>query len=339
MLYHPAVRAHCAQYAVVPAGHTAPIADGIEPPVAAVLASAISAMSMRTAAGLSAGETVLVQGATGVAGRLAVKIARLLGAGRIVATGRDDDALRQLAAIGADAVINTSADDADLVQAFRDHAGDGYDVVIDYLWGRPTELLTRALIPDSFAMPKATRLVQIGESAGPAIQLTADALRTSGLEIYGAARNMATGIAAAYQQVVDWVNMATGTRRLPAGRRRARRRTHHRRHHDAPQPDRAGVDPHRPPRHPPRHHPRLIGDPMNKLVSPLHDATHLVSGVPAHSDAPAVQRPHRTRVSPRLHKTGVRTGTAPIGTTKPRRASSSPGRTGSPDSSDTKNHR
>ncbi len=194
-----------AQYAVVPAGHTAPIADGIEPPIAAVLASAISAMSMRTAAGLSAGETVLVQGATGVAGRLAVKIARLLGAGRIVATGRDDDALRQLAALGADTVINTTADDADLVQAFRDHAGDGYDVVIDYLWGRPTELLTRALIPDSFAMPKATRLVQIGESAGPAIQLNADALRTSGLEIYGAARNMATGIAAAYQQVVDWV--------------------------------------------------------------------------------------------------------------------------------------
>jgi NADPH2:quinone reductase len=194
-----------AQYAVVPATHMAPIPEGINPAIAAVLSSAISAMSMRTAAGLSAGETVLVQGATGVAGRLAVKIARLLGAGRIVATGRNDDALRQLAALGAHAVINTAVDDADLVQAFRDNVGDGYDVVVDYLWGRPTELLTRALIPDSFAMPKLTRLVQIGESAGPAIQLTGDALRTSGLEIYGAGRNMATGMADAYQQVVDWV--------------------------------------------------------------------------------------------------------------------------------------
>jgi NADPH:quinone reductase-like Zn-dependent oxidoreductase len=194
-----------AQYAVVPATHVAPIPDGIAPEIAAVLASAISAMSMRTAAGLSVGETVLVQGATGVAGRLAVKIARLLGAGRIVATGRNDDALRQLVDLGADAVINTAVDDADLVQAFRDHVGDGYDVVIDYLWGRPTELLTRALTPDSFALPKPTRLVQIGESAAPAVQLTADAVRTSGLEIYGAARNMATGMAAAYQQVVDWV--------------------------------------------------------------------------------------------------------------------------------------
>ena len=194
-----------AQYAVVPGTHVVPIPDGIEPPIAAVLSSAISAMSMRTAAGLSAGETILVQGATGVAGRLAVKIARLLGAGRIVATGRNDDALRQLIDLGADTVINTAVDDDDLVESFRDKAGDGYDVVIDYLWGRPTELLTRALIPESFAFPKPTRLVQIGESAGPALEFTADALRTSGLEIYGAARNMATGMAEAYQQVIDWV--------------------------------------------------------------------------------------------------------------------------------------
>ncbi len=195
-----------AQFVAVPVAYAQPIPDGIEPAVAAVLSSAISAsLALLSAAGFTPGETVLVQGATGVAGRLAVKIARLLGAGRIVATGRDDDALRDLATIGADAVINTAVGDAELVQAFRDHAADGYDVVIDYLWGRPTELLTRALIPESFALPKATRLVQIGESAGPALQLTGDALRTSGLEIYGAARNAATGMGAAYQRVVDWV--------------------------------------------------------------------------------------------------------------------------------------
>jgi NADPH:quinone reductase-like Zn-dependent oxidoreductase len=195
-----------AQFAVVPAAHAQPIPDGIEPPVAAVLSSAISAaVSLLSAAELKTGETVLVQGATGVAGRLAVKIARLLGADRIVATGRNDGALRDVTALGADAVINTAVEDADLVRAFRDNSGDGYDVVIDYLWGRPTELLTRALTPDSFAMRRPTRLVQIGESAGPAIQLTGDAVRTSGLEIYGAARNAATGMAAAYQRVVDWL--------------------------------------------------------------------------------------------------------------------------------------
>lgn len=194
-----------AEWVVVPSTHTVPIPDGIDPPVAATLSSAITAMSMQTAAGLRPGETVLIQGATGVAGRLAVQVARLLGAGRIVATGRDDAALADLARIGTDETINTTADDDDLVRSFREQAGAGYDVVVDYLWGRPTELLTRALIPESFAFGRPTRLVQIGESAGPGAFITAAALRTSGLEIYGAARNLAVGMAAAYGQVVDWV--------------------------------------------------------------------------------------------------------------------------------------
>jgi NADPH:quinone reductase-like Zn-dependent oxidoreductase len=199
-----------AERVVVPATHTVPIPEGIEPPIAAALSSAITAMCMRTAGGLTDGETVLIQGATGVAGRLAVRVARLLGAGRVVATGRDRAALTE---VGADTVIDTAVDDAQLVRAFRENAGDGYDVVVDYLWGRPTELLTRALVPDSFTFAKPTRLVQIGESAGPDIRLTGDALRTSGLEVYGAARNAATGMAAAYEQVVDWVR--TGALTIP----------------------------------------------------------------------------------------------------------------------------
>ncbi|MEV0716886.1 zinc-binding dehydrogenase [Asanoa sp. NPDC050611] len=203
-------RGALAEHVVVPVAHTVPIPDGIEPPTAAALSSAITAMTMRTAGGLTAGETVLIQGATGVAGRLAVQVARLLGAGRVVATGRDPAALKE---VGADAVINTAVDDEQVVRAFRENAGERYDVVLDYLWGRPTELLARALVPDSFALPKPTRLVQIGESAGPDIRLTADALRTSGLEIYGAARNAATGMATAYQQVVEWV--LTGALTIP----------------------------------------------------------------------------------------------------------------------------
>jgi NADPH:quinone reductase-like Zn-dependent oxidoreductase len=204
-------RGALAEHVVVPATHTVPIPDGIEPPTAAALSSAISAMCVRTAGGFTAGETVLIQGATGVAGRLAVQVARLLGAGRIVATGRDPAALEEVAALGADTVINTAVDDQELVNAFRENAGEGYDVVVDYLWGRPAELLTRALVPDSFTLARPTRLVQIGESAGPAIRLTGDALRTSGLEVYGAGRNAAATMGAAYQQVVDWVRAGTLT--------------------------------------------------------------------------------------------------------------------------------
>lgn len=195
-----------AERVAVPTAYTAPIPAGIIPQVAATLSSAISGMlALSAGAELRTGETVLVQGGTGVAGRIAIQIARHLGAERVVATGRDEAALEELRDLGADATINTAVDDAALIQAFRDEAGDGYDVVLDYLWGRPTELLTRALVPTSFALGKPTRMVQIGEAAGPVVQLSADALRTSGLEIYGAGRNAGSGMPAAYERVADLV--------------------------------------------------------------------------------------------------------------------------------------
>jgi NADPH2:quinone reductase len=194
-----------AEKVVVPQGAWAVIPDGIDPTVAAVQGSAIAGMSVRTAGGLVAGETVLVQGATGVAGRLAVQVSRLLGAGRIVATGRDDAQLEDVRALGADAVINTAVADDELVRAFTDARGEGYDVVIDFLWGRPTELLLRSLVPDTFTFARPTRLVQVGESAGSELTIPASALRTSGVELYGAARGLsAESMAEAYRQVVDW---------------------------------------------------------------------------------------------------------------------------------------
>ena len=194
-----------AERTVVPEGSFMPIAEGIDPAVATVLGSAITGMSVKTAAGFVPGETVLVQGATGVAGRLAVKVARLLGAGRIVATGRDEDQLREVLALGADTVINTAVPDEDLAQAFTDARADGYDVVVDYLWGRPTEILVRSLIPDSFAFPKPTRVIQVGEAAGATLSLTADSLRTSGVEIYGAAKGLdPQTMGEVYGQIVEW---------------------------------------------------------------------------------------------------------------------------------------
>jgi NADPH:quinone reductase-like Zn-dependent oxidoreductase len=190
---------------VVATSSFVPIPEGIDPAVATVLGTAITGMSVKTAGGLVPGETVLVQGATGVAGRLAVKVARLLGAGRIVATGRDDDQLREVQAIGADAVISTAVSDDALMQAFADARQDGYDVVLDYLWGRPTEILLRALTPDSFAFPKPTRLIQAGESAGTELVLTAASLRTSGVEICGAAKGLGPQtMGEVYGQVVTW---------------------------------------------------------------------------------------------------------------------------------------
>ncbi|GIH51017.1 NADPH2:quinone reductase [Microbispora rosea] len=132
-------------------------------------------------------------------------MARLLGAGRIVATGRDDDQLREVQALGAGTVINTAVSDEALAQAYLDARGDGYDIVLDYLWGRPSEILLRALVPRSFAFGKPTRVVQIGESAGAGLTLAASSLRTSGVEIYGAAKGLdPRTMDEVYQRIVAW---------------------------------------------------------------------------------------------------------------------------------------
>jgi len=91
-----------------------------------------------------------------------------------------------LKALGADVTVKIDEPGEDLVQTFASAVKDGVDVVLDYLWGKPTEALVAALTGHDFmAQPRITRLVEIGESAGPTISLSGGALRSSGLEIYG----------------------------------------------------------------------------------------------------------------------------------------------------------
>lgn len=103
------------------------------------------------------GEGVLVLGATGVVGQIAVQGAKLLGAGRVVAAGRDSAALRRTAELGADATVTLG--EGDDVDALRSEAGDGYDVVIDTVYGRPFVAALEASAPGA-------RLVTIGGGAG-----------------------------------------------------------------------------------------------------------------------------------------------------------------------------
>ncbi|MFD1676768.1 quinone oxidoreductase family protein [Alicyclobacillus fodiniaquatilis] len=198
-----------AEKTVVPKEYTVPIPTSVDAVTAAALpASALTSLfPLKWGARLEAGETVFINGATGVAGKLAVQIAKLLGAGRIVATGRNEASLKQIAALGADTVIDLKQADEQLVEQFRREAGKGFDVILDFLWGRVTELLIRSLVPQglSFAQGR-TRLVQIGEKAGSTISLLADALRTTGLEIMGAGAGLTPeAIPAGAAQVWDWI--------------------------------------------------------------------------------------------------------------------------------------
>lgn len=156
--------------------------------VAAIMNPGMSAWGALTARiQFARGEGVLILGATGVAGQLAVQIARRLGASRIVAAGRNLDALEKTKALGADAVVPLKADREKLVSAFRsEFAENKIGVVLDYLWGDPAELLLEAITQKGLQHAAGrVRYLQIGSTAGPTISLHAETLRSSGLELYG----------------------------------------------------------------------------------------------------------------------------------------------------------
>lgn len=180
-----------AQRTVVPAGFVFPVPAALANDTAAALVNpGVSAwLTLAERARLDAGENVLILGATGVTGRLAVRIAKLQGAGRVVAAGRNQQALHCLRRLGADATIRLDVPEDELREALLREAGDsGFQVVIDYVWGRPTEILLSTMTSSTFAaIGTETRLVQVGESAGATISLPAAVLRSRALTILGTA--------------------------------------------------------------------------------------------------------------------------------------------------------
>lgn len=185
---------------------------------AAVVNPGVSAwLTLLERAKLARGDHVLVLGATGTTGRLAVQIARLLGAGRVVAAGRNEMVLNTLQDLGADSTISLDQPAQKLVDAFTREASEaGFNVIIDYLWGSPTEALLSAITRSDFAAASGRiRLVQAGESAGQTISLSAAVLRSSGLEILGSGSGTAPSLDKlldAYHQVLSRV--ASGELRI-----------------------------------------------------------------------------------------------------------------------------
>lgn len=179
-----------AERTVVSARQCVAVPDGVDDVTAAAAAnpgmSSWSALTRR--ARFVRGEAVLVNGAAGVSGRLAVQVAKHLGARRVVATARNSAVEPELRALGADGFIELTLSHAELTQAFRrELAEQGVDVVLDYLYGGPAEALIHACVgPGRGAAEPRIRYVQIGASAGMSIPLPAAALRSSGLELLGA---------------------------------------------------------------------------------------------------------------------------------------------------------
>lgn len=175
-----------AEVAVVSAQHCIPLPDDVDAVTAAAIAnpglSSWAAFTER--AQLVAGETVLINGATGVAGRLAIAIARRLGAGKVIATGRNAAKLYAAMDAGADATIVLTEDRDALEARVREHFAHGVDVVLDYLWGPSAErLLIAAAKEGADGVP--IRFVQVGSASGGSIELPGAVLRSSALTLMG----------------------------------------------------------------------------------------------------------------------------------------------------------
>ncbi len=148
-------------------------------------------MALRKRISFEAGQKLLVLGATGNAGQMAVQIADFLGAGYIAAAGRDPGRLSALRSLGADEIVSLTGEPEEIARALAAAAAD-VDVVLDYLWGSVTERAIPALVKARSEPSRALSWIQIGSMAGTTIALPSAALRAANLQLLGSGQGSLT---------------------------------------------------------------------------------------------------------------------------------------------------
>lgn len=176
-----------AEKAVVEKNRIVKLPENIDDVTAAALPNAVmgSALALRFRAGLQPGEIVLISGATGVTGKIAVQIAKHYGAKKVIATGRNEQSLKELLLSGADEIISLKHDNEGFVSQLKTiHQQNPIDVVIDYLWGSSAELILLALKGNG-GFSHRTRYVTVGGMTGDSITLSSSVLRSTDIQISG----------------------------------------------------------------------------------------------------------------------------------------------------------
>jgi NADPH2:quinone reductase len=172
--------------ALVREGLWLPVPDGVDDVTAAAFLNPGMAAwkTLKWEGRLESGQSVLVLGATGTSGRIATQLGVNAGA-RVIAAGRNQEVLDRLVAGGADTAVRVDLPHDELVEAFA--AAGPYDLIVDYLWGAPTEAVFDALIRTGRlpGAPKNTRYIQVGMSAGDKAALPAMTLRAAPVQIFG----------------------------------------------------------------------------------------------------------------------------------------------------------
>jgi NADPH:quinone reductase-like Zn-dependent oxidoreductase len=184
-------RGSMAERTVIDVRRSVVLPEGTDPAtVAAAMNPAMSSwVALRRRIDFEAGQNVLILGATGNAGRMAVQVAKLFGASRIVAAGRDASKLAALRALGATDIVSLaddpSAGDPSEVARLLGEAAADVDVVIDYLWGETTAASMVAVVTDRADRARPLTWIEIGSVAGPTAPIPSAALRAARLQIVG----------------------------------------------------------------------------------------------------------------------------------------------------------
>ncbi|NTD96350.1 zinc-binding alcohol dehydrogenase family protein [Agrobacterium tumefaciens] len=176
-----------AEKAVVDRRRMVKLPDGIDDATAAALPNGVagSVMALRFRAGMKVGETILINGATGFTGRIAIQVAKHYGAKKIIVTLRNEKSLKYLLELGADIIVSTEQTDENFINQLKEiHNHTPIDIVIDYLWGHTAELILEAFKGEG-SFTQRTRFVSIGSISGDKIQLSSEILRSVDLQISG----------------------------------------------------------------------------------------------------------------------------------------------------------
>lgn len=186
-VYGMGVSGMLAEKATIEKDRIVKLPEGVDDAAAAALANAVigSAMGLKFKADIQPGDVVLINGATGFTGRVAVQIAKYYGAGKVIATGRNEQSLKDLLDFGADETVSVKQDDDAFIAQLKEiHGNSPIDIIIDYLWGHSAEMILACLKGDG-SFTNKVRYVSVGSMTGDLIRLSAANLRSVNIELTG----------------------------------------------------------------------------------------------------------------------------------------------------------
>ena len=188
-VYAQGITGMLAEEAVINKNSYTLIPEKLDLHIAAALPNAVlgAALPLKIRGEIKPGQNVLINGATGVTGQLAVQLAKYYGAKCIIATGRNRDILEKTKTLGADKTVSLKQNDEAIVKQVKEINNETpIDLIIDYLWGKPIKLIISAMSGSGMnSYMHKVRIVTVGSMAGESIDLTSGTLRSSAIELMG----------------------------------------------------------------------------------------------------------------------------------------------------------